>query len=198
MGIRRLAFIASLLAAALPAPASASPDCASIPDDVDRLACYDRAWRAEGEGAPTWRVWQTVSPLDGAATLRASLAAQAPVADRFDRLVRPSLNLACRAGALAVWVHFGGAYMDPRAGGSRMTYRLDDSQPQTREFQLARDRRGLGAFTDRGARLFLAELDGARTLAVEATPFRTPTVTAVFDLRDLAEPLAQVRAACAD
>lgn len=180
---------------ALGGQATADAGCAAIPDDAARLDCYDRLYR-DAQGPPAWAVWETHDPLSGATGLRAALPAEAPFADRFGDPARAHLYLACEGGGLAVWVRFGGAYLDPRDGGTRMTYRLDGDPPKARDFQLSQDRRGLGAFTARSAGLLLDELEGRRRLVVRATPFRTSTVTAAFDLSGLARPLARVRAAC--
>jgi hypothetical protein len=182
----------------LPVPAAAEAACSEIPDDADRLACYDRTFGGPPEAG--WAVWRETSAMDGSAGLVAARAADAPVADRFGTLVRARLHLACREGALAVWIHFGGAYFDDRTGGD-VTYRLGEAAPANRAFQVAADRRSLGFWSDRAARLFLAELDaaeraGAARLVVRAQPFRTRAATVAFELSGLAEPLARVRGAC--
>lgn len=192
----KLASAIALLIALAPLRAAGEAACAGISDDAERLACYDAAWRPAAQAPAGWQLRESVSAWDGSPDLRASRLAVAPHTDRFGAPVRASLNLACREGALAVWVHFGGAYLDERDGGNRMSYRLDEEAPRAREFQVSRDRRSLGAFTDRGARLLLAELEGHDRLVVRATPFRTRTVTAAFELTGMAEPLARVRAAC--
>lgn len=209
--------------ALLPLPLAAATDtaaseaCAPIADDAARLACYDAAWRTAEQRRPAWVVRPAVSAFDGSAGLVAELPAEAPFTDRFGAVARARLVLACREGTLRVWLHFGGAYVSERApaslggdapaeasrpgvpevAGPRVRYRLDEEAPRVREFQVANDRRALGFWTDRAARLFLAELQGHRRLTVRATPFRTRTVTASFALDDLPQVLERLRAACA-
>ncbi len=198
--------------------AAASETCAAIADDAARLACYDAAWRTADQRRPAWVVRPAVSAFDGSAGLVAELPASEPFTDRFGSVARARLGLACQEGTLRVWLHFGGAYVSERApaslgddtpatdeasrsgasavAGPRVGYRLDDDAPRLREFQVANDRRALGFWTDRAARLFLAELEGHRRLTVRATPFRTRTVTASFALDGLSEVLERLRAAC--
>jgi hypothetical protein len=192
------------------APAAANEACARIPDDAARLACYDDAWRTPAQNAARWVVREEVSAFDGSAGLVAEIPAEAPFTDRFGAPARARLGLACREGGVQAWVHFGGAYMSDRVrqaadtgapppaglGGPRMSYRLDEGAPELREFQVANDRRALGFWTDRAARLFLDELAGHARLSVRAAPFRTQPVTAVFDLSRLPGVLRRVRTAC--
>ncbi len=177
--------------------AHAATDCAGIPSDATRLACYDATYREPGQGAPRWSLVETVAALDDRREAEAAVEALAPFEDRFGSLVRASLHLACRDGGLQVWVHFGGAYFSEHAGGTRMTYRLDDGPPRQRDFAIANDRRSLGFWTGRAAELFLKEFAGRQILTVQATPFRTNRATAVFDLTGLPAALRRVRDICA-
>ncbi|WP_119165181.1 hypothetical protein [Algihabitans albus] len=192
----RACVLSSLVAAVLPLPAVASTDCAGIPDDAARLACYDSVYRAPGQETPRWALSETISALDDRREVEMVLDAVAPFEDRFGELVRASLHLACRGEEMQVWVHFGGAYFSEHAGGATMIYRLGDGAARRRDFAVANDRRSLGFWTGRAAGLFLGELEGQDRLTVQATPFRTNRATAVFDLAGFPAALRKLRAAC--
>jgi hypothetical protein len=161
--------------------------CAAIPNDAQRLACYDAWARPAGPGVSGW------SRLDPAERLAVGLAAEKDIRGQ-GQTHRPQLVVACRDGALAVWIHTGLAAESEHDGEEKtVILRFDTEPPFTERFAEAETH---DALIFPSGLMAATQLLRRGMLSMQFMPRRSPAASMVFRLEGLEQAIAPLLEAC--
>lgn len=169
--------------------------CASIPQDSQRLACYDslagrtqRVVPSQPTETGEWVIKDTINPLND--TRRVSLMLSASSGQ--SRLGRPVvLVLRCQNSKTEAYVAWGSYISDE---GGVVISRIGTDQPETGRWHVSGD--NTATFYPKDAVQFIQRLMKTGQLVVQTTPYNENPIQAVFDLTGLLTAVQPLRAAC--
>lgn len=184
-------------------PAQAQQDCVSIPDDHERLACYDTANKvSQITTAPSspdskWQVEVKTSAMTDQTDVYMSLTSNEPVPSKFGMGSAPAtLFVRCHEDTSAVFVTFNDHFMADIQGYGRVEYRLDKQKMTAVNMDTSTDNKALGLWQGGRAIPFIKTMFDHDTLILRATPFNESAITLTFDIRGLKESSEKLRSAC--
>jgi type VI secretion system protein VasI len=183
-------------------PNRAIARCAAIESPTDRLKCYDDLAKAAGvdrpkvttpatKGAGKWVVRQETSPIDDSKNVFVTLDADAPVASRFGRAVRPSLVIRCKESKTTAYIDWG-SYLG--LDETQVLTRIDDAPASKESWSISTDHEA--TFAESPISL-IKSLLGKTKLLAQVTPYGESPVLATFSIAGLENGVASVRSACA-
>lgn len=180
--LKFLAVFVIALAAAAPAVAQATPEqCASIPGDAERLACYDALFRPD------------VEPNQGGSIVIQSerMIPALPTGRDY-----ATMTVACLDDGIDVSFGFAGQLVSNTGDIAPVTFQLDQGGTTVRTLSADEENKLLRFPTSRDAAAFIDGLAGGRNLKVRMTPVRQRSLTVDFRLPDVADDIAALRASC--
>jgi len=197
-------FVALCLIGAVPAHALASgEDCISVSNDLDRLACYDKALGRTGktERLPpaskgTWRVQRETSKLTDQPTVVMSQVSKESIDCRWNKSEKITLVVRCLENKTAMYFSTHCHMADRIDGYGRITYRIDDEKARTVEGNASTDSRALGLWAGGKSIPVIKQMLGKSEMIVRMTPFSESSFTATFDITGLDESIKPLRKAC--
>src|SRR5690606_7571996 len=150
------AVMLAVLLSAAPLSAAMGQDsaaaCAAISGDADRLACYDRLFRAAGGEAPAGA---TVM-LESERLIPAAPSGREPA----------TLTIACEAGEPEVRFAFAGQLVSVTGDIAPLTMQVDQNATTVRTMSASADNRSLSFSSNRDTETFLNSLAGGTNLRV--------------------------------
>ncbi len=206
---RRALFTVALVATPLmagPGKEASGKACISIENDLDRLACYDRALgrtpveeKAALEGdVGAWDVSVETSEMDDSTSVYLSLRSLEPVAcSAYGDRQKLTLLIRCVENTTAMYFTGNSCHFaDGFDGYGRADLRVDDhSAYEVRMFD-STDSKALGFWRGRKAIPQIKRLLGGETLLLRTTPFGMSPFTAKFPIAGIDEAIKPLRAAC--
>jgi type VI secretion system protein VasI len=200
----------------LPFQATAQ-NCTAVPDDTQRLACYDTA-AAASEASRVARATAATAaavplevPVDAKWRVRKEKSAMTDTTDIFMEVASEGTHL-CRAyGNAPSKIFFMARCMENTTsvivygdchlasgfqGYGEVTYRIDDEEAQDQAFEASTDNSALGLWSGGRAIPFLTDLLGKDQIILRFTPFNMSPVEATFNISGIDDAIAPLRAAC--
>lgn len=195
---------ALILSATLYQPAGATvSDCATVENDLDRLACYDResGRTPVTTTAPAIGKWKTrldKSRMTDQTTVVLSVDAEQPVyCGSIYGNPTPTLIVRCSENTTAIYLSVGCHMTSSRYNSyGDVTYRLDDDKAKTRGFVESTDNKALGLWRGKSAIPFIKSMLGHDQMITRFTPFSESAVTATFNIAGLDKAVQPLREAC--
>lgn len=173
-----------LIVTACQEPASQEP----VPEPPTPADTASRGKAASSASA--WQLNTLANPADGSQVVVLQRTAQE--VRSHSTADQPILYIRCRGGTTDLYID----WHDYIAGSThRVTIRLDRGAT-TRARMWVLSRSNVATFYPESPVGLLQELMEARLLFVEAEPYNTASVTAVFGLEGLADAIRPLRAAC--
>ncbi|KKB82643.1 hypothetical protein VW29_15915 [Devosia limi DSM 17137] len=155
--------------------------CSAIPDDSERLSCYDAVYRNAAEAA---------------ATLAVAIESEQLIPARPSGRMPAVMTVACTAGVLSVEFDFAGNTMSALGRDAGLTLQLDLQAARSRTLPVNADNTALVIDNTRDAAAFLDSLSGFTNLTARVTPVNSRSLSVRFRIADIAAQIAPVRAAC--
>lgn len=194
-----------MLAAALLLPHSAHAsenNCVRIQNDLDRLACYDKAAgrtpRVEriAASAGVWEVHKATSKLTDQTNVSLWVDSDEPVDCRWRRGTKISLVVKCAEDKTTLYFATGCHMTDSRHNNyGNITYRLDKEKAQTVQGTASTNSRALGLWGG-GAIQLAKKMFGKSQMVVRMTPYGQSPFIATFKIAGLEQAIKPLRAAC--
>lgn len=178
-GFVALTLLGAMFAA--PAFAQSGAQCAAIPDDGERLACYDGVFRTGSTGAEALSV-----SFESAQLIPARPSGRQPA----------TMTVACEAGNLSVAFAYAGNTMSALGRDAGITLQVDLQSPRSRTLLVNADNTALVIGNTADAVAFLDTLAGAQNLTTRVTPVNSRSLSVRFSLAGVLEQIEPVRAAC--
>ncbi|WP_299941177.1 type VI secretion system-associated protein TagO [uncultured Nitratireductor sp.] len=196
-------FAGAVVLAATCAPGFAAGEgCIEISNDLDRLACYDKALgrtperKIEPTAKGKWRVQKETSKLTDQPTVVLNLRSEEEVDCGWNRGGKISLILRCMENKTVLYFNTGCHMADSIGGYGRITYRLDSDKAKTAEGDASTDNRALGLWSGGRSIPVIKSMFGKSEMVVRMTPFSESPFTATFDITGLEESIKPLREAC--
>ena len=145
--------------------------------------------------ATGWVVTQERSKIDDLSNEYLHLSSKEPIENQFHELTPLELWITCREGKTDLYLVFGGHFMASIESYGTVTYRIDKSPAEKRQFTEFTDHKALGLWRGQGIPL-IKEMFDASNLFVRATPYNESPVTGEFNISALKEAIKPLRAAC--
>lgn len=174
--------------------------CATIDEDLARLACYDHAVGRSPTPDPTpethWRVRSTKSDFTDQTDVYISTLAEGPLKCSYRDT--PSLYVRCLEGETNVFISHG-CYAPPdrHTGKIEVQLRVDDKPTTTRRLYTTQDDKGFGwwdyASSMNTIRVLLLDHN---TLVVRFSPYREAPQIARFNISGLREVMKTTAPSC--
>lgn len=192
-------------------------NCTAVPDDTQRLACYDTA-AAASEASRAARAKEAANdtarqevPINTNWRVQKLKSAMADTTDIFVEVSSESSHV-CRAyGSAPAKIRFMARCMENTTavmiygdchlasgfqGYGQVTYRIDEETAREESFEASTDNSALGLWTGGSAIPFLQELLEKDQLIVRFTPFNMSPVEATFNIGGIDEAIKPLREAC--
>jgi type VI secretion system protein VasI len=195
---------ALLIAIGLPATAVAqtASDCARISNDLDRLACYDKASgrtpKLESVNVESaWRVEVETSKMTESKDVYLTTSSVDRVTCR-SRQQQVGLVLRCKEGKTSLFIPADGCHMASSEYHSwgHVTYRIDAEKATTVRMNASTDHSSLGLWSGESAIPVIKKLFGKSTLLIRMTPYSESPVTATFNVIGLENAIQPLRQSC--
>ena len=196
-----IVMILSTVIVTLPVMANTSEDilkeltvCASVTNDTERLACYDRVARSLGltppasvEGKRKWQVSVKTNPLDDSTTVALMLFADSGTSTWGDRV---SLILRWQSNKLEAYIN----WHDYLEDGASVTWRVGTKEARRGVWGLSTDNEA--TFYPYDVTGFIQELLEATRFVAQVTPYEESPITAIFDITGLKDVIRPLEKAC--
>lgn len=184
------------------ADAETLKDCAALDNDLDRLACYDRASGRTPEvtsepSAGEWEVHVERSKLTDEQNVYLHVESDEIIDCGWSRGGRVTLWVRCVENTTAL-IFSTGCHM---ASGSYtslgdVTYRVDDEKARTVSMSESNNNRSLGLWSGGRSIPVIKQLFGHSKLLARMTPFNENAFTATFNIAGLEDAIEPLRKAC--
>jgi type VI secretion system protein VasI len=201
VAMTRFVFFAGLVC--LFASPVVAQECGVIDNDLDRLACYDKAsGRTPTTEAVTtevgkWDVSIEKSEFKDTTDVYLQLASNEPI--QCGMLGSPAvatLVLRCKENATAIYISTACHFASGFDGYGKVEHRVDDKQSGETEFTASTDNSALGLWQGWRVTSFIKMLLGGNTLLVRFTPYNESPKTAKFNIAGIGEAIVPLREAC--
>ncbi len=195
---------AGLLASSLAVPALAAGEgCIQISNDLDRLACYDKALGRTPvrEALPVskgkWAATTETSKLTDQTNVYLRVKSDEPVSCSWARGEKVSLYVRCVENKTAL-IFSTGCHMTSSEYNDYgdVTYRLDDEPAKTVGMDESTNNRSLGRWGGGRSIPVIKQMFGKSTMIVRMTPYGENPFTSTFDIAGLEEAIKPLREAC--
>jgi len=201
MAFEKLLFSALLII--VPSITVAS-DCATIENDLDRLACYDResGRTPVSEVEPpaetgNWVVRTDKSEFEDTTDVFVSIDSDEVVAcSNYSSHQKARLLLRCLENTTSLILMTDCHLASGFGGYGTVEYRIDERKARSRGFQESTNNRSLGLWSGGKSIPVIKELFGGKRLLVRFTPFNQNPVTARFDITGVEDAVAPLRKSC--
>lgn len=198
----RLVAAVAVLAATGAAEAAPS-DCLKIPNDLDRLACYDRETGRTPSAstlpktAGKWLVRKETSKLTDQPTVVMSVDSNESIDCGWNKGEKISLVLRCMENKTVLYFatecHMTASEYNDYGD---ITYRLDDEKARKVGGDASTDNRALGLWSGGKSIPVIKQMFGKNQMIVRMTPYSQSPFTATFDVAGLEEASKPLREAC--
>lgn len=183
MQVMRWATLAILGSVAMVGPAlgQSGAQCAAIPTDGERLACYDGIFRngtAAGEG------------------LSVTFNSEQLIPARPSGRMPATMTISCEAGNLTVAFAYAGNTMSALGRDAGLTTQVDLQAARSRTLSVDTTNTAVVIDNTRDSLAFLDSLQGANNLTTRVTPANSRSLSVRFSLAGVLEQVEPVRAAC--
>lgn len=191
-----LAFLAATTAAN-------ADNCISIENDLDRLACYDRAEgrtpKVERVTAPPgkWVVQKETSKLTDQTNVFLGLESDEKVNCGWNRGEKITLVVRCHENTTSLY--FNTECHMASSGYSNygeVQYRLDDGKAQSFNGDASTNNRSLGLWSGGRSIPIIKSMFSKKQMVVRMTPYGENPFTATFDITGLQEAAGPLRKSC--
>ena len=196
--------LALLVAVAKPDAVSASvDDCIPVENDLDRLACYDKASgrspkavKVDAAGS-AWRVVSEVSKLTDDPTVTLMVRTAEPVRCGFREPEPMSLYLRCMENTTSLYFagecHLTSSQYNDYG---HVDIRLDNDKAFTSRMNQSTDSRALGLWNGGYSIPVIKRMIGKKRLIARMTPFSESPITVEMDISGLDAAIEPLRNAC--
>lgn len=177
--------------------------CAAIPEDLDRLACYDRVSgktpkRAiRSASSDNWVVTESVSKLTDDRNVTMYVSSDKPVDCGWNRGDKILLVVRCHENTTSMYF-VTGCHMASSTYNDYgdITYRLDELDAQTVGGDASTDGKALGLWRGAQSIPVIKQMFGKTQMVVRMLPYNQNAFTATFDISGLEDQIAPLRTAC--
>ncbi|MDF0602583.1 type VI secretion system-associated protein TagO [Psychromarinibacter sp. C21-152] len=187
----------------LGAPAFALDDCVEIENDLDRLACYDRAagrtpvTEVDQDAGGDWMVRTETSEFTDTTNVYLTVESEEPLrCNMFGTPQHANLILRCLEDTTSLFIATDCHLTSGHGGYGQVEYRIDDRPAVSKGFDASTSNNSLGLWNGGRSIPLVKELLGAERLLVRFTPFNESPATARFDITGLEQAIAPLREAC--
>lgn len=185
----------------MPAGADLS-DCATVTNDLDRLACYDRESGrtttpvvTQGEGK--WTVRTDKNKLTDQTDVFLSIDSDDTVNCRFSSGERVTLVVRCYENRTSLILNTGCHMTSSRYNDyGDVTYRIDQEPSKTVGMQESTDNRSLGLWSGNRSIPLIKQMLGKTQMIVKMTPYGNSPIMATFQIAGLDKAIEPLRKAC--
>jgi type VI secretion system protein VasI len=191
-------FVASSLSSA-----SAAEECVSIENDLDRLACYDRAsGRTPVASAPSvstrnWSVEIEKSEFKDTTDVYMRTESLGSVqCNSYSGPETVTLLMRCKENTTSFFLSAGCHFASGHGGYGNVEYRIDDRPAGKKGFTESTNNKALGLWNGSKAIPFIKKLLGKERLLVRFTPYAQNPMTAEFNVSGIDEAIKPLRKAC--
>lgn len=183
--------------------AIALEECATIDNDLDRLACYDQASgrtpQSEVTIAPegNWQVRKEKSDFEDTTDVFVSVDSSEPAqCGRFGTPKKATLMIRCMENTTSIYLAADCHMTSGHRGYGIIDYRIDDQPAGDRGFDASTNNRALGLWNGGESIPFIKKLIGSDRLLLRFTPFNENKTTVDFKTTGLEEAIAPLRKEC--
>lgn len=203
-------FATAIMAAMLCTAAEAAdpPSCIRVDNDLDRLACYDKAHGRTSKFEPLkvdallktpgdWVSHVETSKLTDKTNVFLSVRSKEVISCGFGFRDKIDLTIRCQDEKTSL-IFVTGCHMVSSEYNDYgdVTYRLDKDPAQKRRFDESTNHKALGLWSGSEAIPFIKGLFGKSSMLVKMTPYSESPFTATFDVTGLADVIKPLREAC--
>ena len=160
---------------------SPGSQCTAIPDDAERLACFDAAF-----AAPAADTGDALVVLESEQLIPARPNGRQPA----------TITVACEAGVLSVAFGFAGNTMSALGNDAGITWQFDLQAARSRTLPVNDENTAIVRDNTRDALAFIQSVEGATNLTVRVTPVSSRSLTVRYRIDTFAALVAPVRSAC--
>lgn len=173
--------------------------CASIEDDVSRIACFDDLAEKLGVNKPIikttvgsgkWEMRQEQSQIDDSTNICIALVAENIVHSGY-KTVQPVLYLRCAENKTTVFISWD---LFLGSDDTDVLTRFDKQKAITKSWLVSTDHTAI--FVRGGDIAFIKEIMKHDKLLVQLTPYGENPIMTTFDIRGLSETIAPLQKAC--
>lgn len=192
-----------LLLIALPSFALASgQECISMPNDLDRLACYDREFGRSPavtniETVTEWNVRIETSKMTDETSVFMSLESKEEVSCGYSRGGAVTLVVRCLENTTSM-IFSTDCHMTSSKYNDYgdVTYRLDDDPAKVKGFIESTNNRSLGLWSGGSSIPVIKSMFGKNSLLARMTPYSENPFTATFNISGIEAEIEPLRKAC--
>lgn len=197
------AVVAASTAFSLPAKNSVANEafaqnCKSISSDLERLACYDEAFKENNSKEQTgirakgkWLVTTGQSRLNDKVSISALLPSETKIKD----LIGKEKHLVIIATCFDLKTTFSLSF-DWYVPDTIVQYRFDDKPAGSVNMQKSQSGNSIGLWRDHQSIGFIEEMLQSKSLYIQLTPRNQNTIVADFDLNGVVEAMKPLGEAC--
>lgn len=170
--------------------------CHQIPDNNDRLACYDSLATKtlkKPQQTSNWRISSQISPIDDKETKFLTLYSSEKIANSIgDLTATPILIIRCQNNTTELFINW-----DRYLGSNEqtVTLRKDKEKAETQKWGMSTD--GSATFSPQAVPLLKSLIDSnTDVLIAQTTPYSSSAVVAIFHLTGLEQEIKPIRELC--
>lgn len=193
-----IAFAATLIGSS-----AAAQECASIDNDLDRLACYDKqsgrtpSAKLEPDPVGNWTVRTDKSEFKDTTDVFLTLQSDEPVnCSQFGSPEKAMLVLRCMENTTTFYLNTNCHLTSGHGDYGRIEYRVDETKAKSRNFTESTNNKSLGLWNGGRSFPFVKELLGADKLLMRFTAYGQSPTTARFSISGLDEAIEPLRSEC--
>lgn len=206
--MKRLAAALAATALCHPVNAAEPASCIRVENDLDRLACYDKAHGRTSKFEPLkvdatlktpgeWVATVETSKLTDKTNVFMSVRSKETIRCGFGFNDKISLIIRCQDEKTSLYISTGCHLVSSEYNDyGDVTYRLDKDAAQKRGFSESTNHSALGLWSGGDAIPFIKGMFGKSSLLVKMTPYSESPFTATFDITGLSEVIKPLREAC--
>ncbi|MBO9453246.1 hypothetical protein J7426_23495 [Tropicibacter sp. R16_0] len=200
--MNRICMLAGAAIASFAAFTAQAQDCKAIDNDLDRLACYDKAsGRTPTVETDTiensnWKIRTEKSEFEDTTDVYLRVDSEKPLTCGYGSPREATLILRCRENTTSLIIATSCHLASGHGGYGRVEYRIDDNKTNSRNFDESTNNRSLGLWNGRSSIPVIKQMLTADTFLTRFTPFGSNPQTAKFVISGLDEAIEPLRKAC--